>query len=106
MTGPAGRLGGQVAAVGGGVQMRIWWVCAVNTGPPKSLDLAPTRADAIATPPTNVAAVAVRYLASYAVLGPAVGDGVLVLLSLGGGSTRAGGRDQGGLPMVIDKVAV
>ena len=104
MTSAAARLGGVVGAAGGGVQMRLWWVSGVHAGPPKTLDLARTQADAVAGTPVNCA-VGIRYLASYAVLSPAVGDGVLVLVSLEGGSTRAGGRDQGGFMMVIDKVA-
>lgn len=81
----------------GAVSMRTWVISAVNAGPPRSLDLSLTYGG-----PTFAAGV--RFADS--IITPAVGDAVVVLVTQSGGSERGGGRQHGGSPFVIARIAV
>ncbi len=85
---------------GSGVSRRIWYVAATHGGPPYTVDLAATSGGA--TIVTNA-----RISRTYRSVspGPAVNDGVYVLVNRPGGSSRAGGRIHGGDCFVIDTVA-
>ncbi|MCK9929420.1 hypothetical protein MXD62_19925 [Frankia sp. Mgl5] len=81
----------------GAVSMRTWVISAVNAGPPKSLDLTVTAGG-------KIAGAGVRYADSITT--PTVGDVVVVLVTQSGGSGRGGGRQHGGAPFVIARIAV